>query len=328
MQQDRYAVKRVKRDRRQADHLVTDVVQRAAVRILIDDDHLFRAALDASVDGHSLWSPVVDHEGNVIDVQCFYSNPVSASFSGRTVGQLVGSRLLESARVAGNIELADTLMEVVRTGKPFRHRSSLKTREGSDVWCDFVVVRLAAGLSISGRDVTAEVLLNTQLGHANAELSRLAATDPLTDLMNRRAWTLALADHLVSARETRQSLVVALLDLDRFKVFNDTHGHLAGDDLLCEVSDRWRKALPLQATLARIGGEEFAVALPNTHPADARELLQLLCRVVPREQTSSAGLTLWDGVEGASSLVGRADAALYAAKHAGRNRVEALLPLP
>jgi diguanylate cyclase (GGDEF)-like protein len=292
------------------------------------DDQLFRAALDASVDGHSLWEPVLDDEGQMIDLQCFYSNPVSAKFSGRTVGALVGSRLLESARTVGNTQFAEVLMGVVRTGVPLRHRSSLHTREGNEVWLDFVVVRLAGGLSISGRDVTAEVRLQAKLEQANTELLRLASTDPLTDLKNRRAWTMALAQHLHDAGESKEPLVVAILDLDRFKLFNDTHGHLAGDGLLCEVANRWGKALPPEATLARIGGEEFAIALPGTEPATARGLLEHLCELVPRDQTSSAGLTIWDGSEGASSLVGRADAALYAAKHAGRNRVEALMALP
>jgi diguanylate cyclase (GGDEF)-like protein len=291
------------------------------------DNQLFRAALDASVDGHSLWEPVLDDEGRIVDLRCFYSNPVSASFSGRTVGALIGSRLLESAKVAGNLQFAQVLMGVVRTGVPLRHRSTLRTRAGDEVWVDFVVVRLAGGLSISGRDVTAEVQLQAKLQQANSELLRLASTDPLTDLKNRRAWSIALAQHLHDAAETKRPLVVAILDLDRFKLYNDTHGHLAGDGLLCEVGDLWCKALPPKATLARIGGEEFALALPATDPAAARELLESLCALVPRDQTSSAGLTVWDGSEGASSLVGRADAALYAAKHAGRNCVEALLPL-
>ena len=122
-------------------------------------------------------------------------------------------------------------------------------------------------------------------------------------------------------------MVVALLDLDRFKLFNDTHGHLAGDEHLCQVAARWRDVMPMQATLARIGGEEFAVALPDIDPVAARDLLVKICAMVPSDQTCSGGLTVWDGAEDASSLLGRADAALYAAKHAGRSRVEALLPL-
>ena len=118
-----------------------------------------------------------------------------------------------------------------------------------------------------------------------------------------------------------------MLDLDRFKDYNDKHGHAAGDELLRQVSRCWRCAVPPEASVARLGGEEFAVALPGVPPAEARELLVELCALVPDGQTCSAGLTVWDGEENESSLLGRADAALYAAKHAGRNRVEALLPL-
>ncbi len=290
-------------------------------------EHLFRAALDASVDGHTLWAPVLDEAGQLVDVECFYANPVAAAFAGRTNGALIGSRLMESARIAGNTTFADVLLGVVRTGVPLRHRGALHTRDSREVWTDFVIVRLGGGLSISSRDVTDEVALNRQLEKANADLARLAATDTLTNLPNRRAWNAALTLHLEQAAATHEPLVAALIDLDRFKMFNDAHGHLAGDEHLREVSARWRSALPLEATLARIGGEEFAVALPGMEPATAREFLARMCDLVPDNETCSAGLTVWDGAEDASSLLGRADAALYSAKHAGRNRVEALLPL-
>ncbi len=290
-------------------------------------DHLFRAALDASVDGHTLWAPVLDQAGLLVDVECFYANPVAAAFAGRTHGALVGSRLMESARIAGNTTFADVLLGVVRTGTPLRHRGALHTRDGRQAWTDFVIVRLGEGLSISTRDVTDEVVLHRQLEKANADLARLAATDTLTNLPNRRAWNAAMTEYLAQATTTHEPLVVALLDLDRFKTFNDAHGHLAGDEHLRKVSARWRDAMPVDATLARIGGEEFAVALPGMEPAAARELLAKMCDLLPENETCSAGLTVWDGAEDASSLLGRADAALYSAKHAGRNRVEALLPL-
>jgi diguanylate cyclase (GGDEF)-like protein len=290
------------------------------------DDHLFRAALDASVDGHTLWSAVFDDQGNLCDVQCFYSNTVSAMFSGRTIGDLVGSRLVESSRASGNTTLADKLMAVARTGTPLRHRSSLRTQEGVVVWCDFVVVRLAGGLSISGRDVTAEVRLQTELERANVEFAKLASTDSLTGLPNRRAWESAFAQHIRTAGQSRAPLAVALIDLDRFKLYNDTYGHLAGDNHLREVSARWRAMMPEGSMLARIGGEEFAVALPGTGIAAARFFLTEMSQQVPGDETCSAGLTVWDTSENGSSLLGRADAALYAAKHAGRNCVEALSP--
>ena len=325
----RYCPKEVQTVRRLADLSVMDVVRELVLTTSADGNHLFRAALDAAVDGHSMWEPVLGGDGRIADLTCAYTNEAGAQLTGRTVDQIVGSSLTRSAQAAGNPAYAKAMLDVVRTGLPLRIRSSLFKRSGGEVWVDLVAVRLPnGGLSCSARDVTAEVLLHDELHKTNAELARLASTDPLTNLMNRRAWTVALAGHLEHARRSRQRLVVALLDLDRFKLFNDTHGHLAGDDLLCEVAGRWRKALPAEATLARIGGEEFAVALPDMQPAAARALLERLCQMVPREQTSSAGLTVWDAVEGASSLVGRADAALYAAKHAGRNRVEALLPLP
>jgi diguanylate cyclase (GGDEF)-like protein len=114
---------------------------------------------------------------------------------------------------------------------------------------------------------------------------------------------------------------MALLDLDHFKVFNDTHGHPAGDALLRDVAQAWSSQLRVTDLLARYGGEEFAVVLPNCDVEAARHLLERLLGSVPDGASASAGVAAWDGQESAEALLARADVALYAAKEAGRNRV-------
>jgi diguanylate cyclase (GGDEF)-like protein len=109
-----------------------------------------------------------------------------------------------------------------------------------------------------------------------------------------------------------------MLDLDRFKAFNDHHGHQAGDRLLAAAAAAWRPALRATDTLARYGGEEFAVLLPHSDHDAARTVVERLLGSVPLGQTASAGIAQWDGQETAESLLARADAALYAAKGAGR----------
>jgi diguanylate cyclase (GGDEF)-like protein len=112
-----------------------------------------------------------------------------------------------------------------------------------------------------------------------------------------------------------------MLDLDHFKDFNDKLGHQAGDRLLKASAAAWRTQLRATDTLTRYGGEEFAIVLPNCSPEDATELLERVRTATPAGQTASAGVASWDGVENPAILISRADAALYEAKEAGRDRV-------
>jgi diguanylate cyclase (GGDEF)-like protein len=116
-------------------------------------------------------------------------------------------------------------------------------------------------------------------------------------------------------------MCVAILDLDRFKLYNDTHGHQAGDRFLKQLAGAWSHGLRTGDILARYGGEEFAVALPGTNLEHAQQMLDRLREALPEDQTCSAGVCQWDGEESAEQLTARADTLLYAAKAAGRDRV-------
>ncbi|MCB0876484.1 MAG: sensor domain-containing diguanylate cyclase, partial [Solirubrobacterales bacterium] len=151
-------------------------------------------------------------------------------------------------------------------------------------------------------------------------LERMAHTDDLTGLINRRAWDVALEREVSRARRGRRPLAVAMLDLDRFKAYNDLHGHQAGDRVLREAASAWRTVLRETDLLARYGGEEFAVALPGCDLEHAGHLVNRLREVTPAGQSCSAGLASWDGDETADALLGRADDALYEAKQTGRDR--------
>jgi diguanylate cyclase (GGDEF)-like protein len=154
-----------------------------------------------------------------------------------------------------------------------------------------------------------------------AELGRQSVTDPLTGLANRRRWETDLRREVDRAARTGQPLSVLALDLDHFKAYNDAHGHPAGDALLRETATAWQRQLRVDDLLARTGGEEFAVLLPACSATDAARLAQALLRAVPRGQTCSAGVAQWRGGS-PDELLARADAALYAAKAGGRDRVE------
>jgi diguanylate cyclase (GGDEF)-like protein len=153
-----------------------------------------------------------------------------------------------------------------------------------------------------------------------AELEHLAVTDPLTGLGNRRAWISWLESSLTEAAGTSSTVAVAILDLDRFKQFNDTHGHARGDQLLIEAAKTWTAALRPADHLARIGGEEFAVVLSVHDAAAAIAVVERMRAATPMRQTASAGIAIWNHDEPSDALVERADRALYDAKHSGRDR--------
>jgi diguanylate cyclase (GGDEF)-like protein len=163
--------------------------------------------------------------------------------------------------------------------------------------------------------------LALQRAETLARLERVARTDDLTGLANRRAWDEHLEREIAWAKRSGTPLAVGILDLDHFKQFNDRHGHPAGDRMLKAVSASWERAIRATDILARYGGEEFALVMPATEADEALAILERLRSAMPTGQRVSAGLVCWDGSEDEAAIVGRADAALYAAKAAGRDRV-------
>jgi diguanylate cyclase (GGDEF)-like protein/PAS domain S-box-containing protein len=154
----------------------------------------------------------------------------------------------------------------------------------------------------------------------------MARTDELTGLPNRRAWDEELRRELARAKRHGYSLTIAVVDLDRFKDYNDAQGHPAGDELLRYAAAAWRLAIRITDFVARIGGEEFGVLFPECPPGNATAVLERLRAATPLEQSCSAGIAVWNSVESAEELMGRADAALYEAKRQGRDR--AILAYP
>ncbi|ROP34795.1 sensor domain-containing diguanylate cyclase [Pseudokineococcus lusitanus] len=151
-------------------------------------------------------------------------------------------------------------------------------------------------------------------------LAEAADRDPLTGLANRRRWDEASALEVSRAQRTGAPLAVALVDLDHFKRFNDSRGHLAGDALLRDFAAAAREQLRDVDLIARWGGEEFALLLPGCTPDEAVAVLDRVRAVVPHGQTCTVGVTRWRRGEDLAAAVARADAALYAGKERGRDR--------
>jgi diguanylate cyclase (GGDEF)-like protein len=162
-----------------------------------------------------------------------------------------------------------------------------------------------------------------------AEAQKLAMTDPLTGIANRRA-TLDWLDRLVRASDdAEESLAVLMFDVDHFKRINDAFGHQTGDEVLKSVATLARAQLRAEDVVGRIGGEEFVCILSGLSEREARGLAERLCRAIadgslesglPRA-TISVGLAMYRPLDTPAQLLARADAALYEAKQGGRNQV-------
>jgi diguanylate cyclase (GGDEF)-like protein len=157
-------------------------------------------------------------------------------------------------------------------------------------------------------------------------LQNESRTDPLTGLANRRRLFERIEVEMAHALRADTPLTLAMIDLDHFKVYNDRYGHVAGDTVLRTVAAVMVSNIRGQDMVARYGGEEFCMVLPETDLVGAHYLLDGL-RCGGRDSVSdfgvtlSVGLTSWDGLEDTTSLIERADQALYRAKEMGRNRV-------
>ncbi|MFL5845447.1 MAG: GGDEF domain-containing protein [Solirubrobacteraceae bacterium] len=173
-------------------------------------------------------------------------------------------------------------------------------------------------------------VLQEELRNRAVALERLAFTDALSNIPNRRFLDRQLEAMVSSARRHGRPLAVALVDIDRFKPINDTHGHAIGDAVIAEVARRLGERLRTEDHLGRFGGEEFLVLLPEADAEAAAAAAEALRTEVcsspvmtddgPLDVTVSVGWAVWDDEPG-HALVGRADVALYEAKAAGRNRV-------
>jgi diguanylate cyclase len=170
--------------------------------------------------------------------------------------------------------------------------------------------------------VTRMAQLLRQIERQSKQLSQLVRVDELTGLPNRRAWSVELPVAIERARRDQAALSIAMLDLDRFKRFNDEYGHQAGDRLLKTAAAAWSGQLRAVDHLARYGGEEFIVLLPGASTELATMVLERLRSATPAGQTFSAGVATWDGNETSEELIARADQALYQAKDAGRDRIQ------
>lgn len=267
-----------------------------------------------------------DHTGRLTEV-----NPAMAHI----LGYLSPQQLLD--RGAGDKSLEDQegyrkFLDLIReTGGCRQHQTELATRTGDVIW---VEINAQPTYDESGRMTHVDGLLSdiTQKKYLQENLTRLAHTDELTGIFNRRRFVEILGKEIRWAKRKQTALSLLMLDVDFFKTINDSFGHDAGDRVLQRLTDLCRKVLREKDILGRLGGEEFAVALPAAGQTVATRIAERLCRTIEKEEirvgrqtvriTVSIGLSLLDDkIRTPETLFKAADEALYRAKYSGRNKV-------
>jgi diguanylate cyclase (GGDEF)-like protein/PAS domain S-box-containing protein len=327
---------------RQVSIRLESIVQRHALEWALEEkdkaaaglkasEELFRAFMNAS----PFLSYIKDTAGRLL----FYNRSFAQRFGvseyawlGRTDEQLWSRQLTKSVRTHD--------LEVMAGGQMVEIEEHIRGADGTisslrsfKFPChDSAGNMLLAGVAV---DVSAEVAhkaelerYHRELEEANDQLRKLAVTDELTGLRNRRSFEERLVMEFSMARRRKRELSVLLIDVDNFKMTNDRWGHAAGDEVLRRLGMILRTTVRLPDLPARYGGEEFVVLLPESGEESAMGLAKRVMQRVAAEEWENEPLTISVGMaamneslESGFQLVELADEALYAAKRAGKNRV-------
>ena len=255
--------------------------------------------------------------------RCVEANEAWLRTLGYAPSELEGRRLLELTHPEDHGLALDRARSVFVGEESLDLETRVRAKDGSWHW-----LRTSSafdpeeGLVYSrSADVTERRRLAGEREELLQQVEGLSRHDALTGLPNRRVLDEQVPREMARARRGGAPLCLAVIDIDRFKRFNDSHGHLAGDQLLRECAIAWDGELRGADTIVRFGGEEFLVVLPETELDEAEEIVERLRAATPQGQTCSAGVAVWDGAADLDQLISTADAALYRAKGEGRDRL-------
>ncbi|HYO78690.1 MAG TPA: diguanylate cyclase, partial [Thermoanaerobaculia bacterium] len=301
----------------------TDEARRAAENARADTEQRYRALVENASEGVAL----IDAHGNFV-----YAGPSTQRVLGYEAGELLALNFADVVHPE-DLDMARRNLRVLLSADNAELSGELRLKHSSGEyrWTEGTYKNLlfnpaVRAIVINYRDVT-------ERKQAEETLQHLAYRDTLTDLPNRFLFHDRLEHAIDQARRRGGGFAVMYMDLDRFKVVNDTLGHTVGDHLLQMVARRLRDVLRADDTIARLGGDEFAVILPELDRAEqagsaARKLIAALrapVRVDGHELhvTASAGISMYpsDGTD-VTTLIKHADAALYRSKELGRNMVQ------
>ena len=267
----------------------------------------------------------VTAEGQILSV-----NDFAAESLGYTKTHLVGlnlATLYEEGQQSLCIEQLQVLLQ--DSDQVHRWESCLIHREGKEIWANIT----ARVVNDEGEPTVLLVVEDSTLAKSLSDKLRYHAShDALTGLMNRSEFHKQLHQALASCQRDQSGHALCYLDLDQFKVINDTCGHFAGDELLCQIAGLLKEEIGTQDVVARLGGDEFGVLLKNCSLDSARRVAEALRRSIAEQRfewsgksfnlSASIGLVpITDGKLNAAEIMSRADTSCFEAKDDGRDRV-------
>lgn len=289
-----------------------------------------------------------------LDGTVSYVSPAVMTVRGLTQAEAMAQTLDQILTPDSQIVVMDyfrRLHESVQNGTPpekFRGENEYWRKDGSTFWSEVMAYPILddAGNIVEILGVTRDIderkrqelelkrardeaeAAKLALEQANAELKKLASTDPLTGANNRRQFEVIVGSRMSQAQRHGEPLSLIMFDIDHFKAINDRLGHHAGDLVLTEMAAIARRNLRPGDELARWGGEEFLVLLPHCELAGGAAIAEKLRRLIethefaqPGPVTASFGVVQWHPGEGLDAWFDRVDHAMYQAKAAGRNTV-------
>ena len=300
-------------------------------------DHILSIALDVTESRQAaeqlkLASRVIEETADAVVVsdavdRVVMVNPAFLKMMGLSEGEVVG----HSAELLGLVPLREAHLpgveDALRNGRRWSGECLQTGAEGRQVetWLSVSTLRNET------RRVTQHIRVLSDISVLKAqqrELAEQARRDSLTGLPNRRVFNERLRQAMARARRQPQSLAVMYVDLDGFKAINDQLGHAAGDRLLIEVAARLEAAVRNTDFVCRLAGDEFTIILEGAgHPVEVRRIAQRILERLSQpcligsesvQTAASLGAALFEADESAEALCQRADAAMYAAKHAGK----------
>lgn len=282
---------------------------------------------------HSIGEAVITTDKNNFIVSI---NPVAESLTGWTLDEAKGqslNTLFKLFEESSRKEIANPIVEAITTDRIIHSANNVHL--GSSAGVTYAIEYTAAPIRDKSGEVYGGILTFrdvTEIRSLSAQLSYQASHDTLTGLVNRNEFELRLRQALANARTDDQEYVLCYMDLDQFKVINDTCGHAAGDELLKQLAAVFKSLVRDSDTLARLGGDEFGVLLDGCSLDKARDISTTLLEAVREirfawdnktfEVGVSIGVVPINALSGnLSSVMSAADTACYEAKDQGRNRI-------
>jgi diguanylate cyclase (GGDEF)-like protein len=289
-------------------------------------DHTrFLAAAECTLDDFYIFDGIHDSSGAIVDFRFGYINPNAERRLGVSRETVYGKVLTEVRPFMVKSGLIHEYREVVRTGIPYTSEVFIDDEMIKGTWLNVQVVRLGDGIAVTSRDVT-------EHRRRSDHINYLAHHDHLTGLANRTLLHVRLRQAILRGQNHGQRVAVFLIDIDFFKQINDTLGHAKGDILLATVGQRLLSSVRESDTVARMGGDEFVIVMPDFHTIrdvercgeqiiwNASQPVEIGSRRI--SLTLSVGVSIFpENGRTAEELLRNADAAMYTVKDSGRNSI-------